>query len=89
MPMIKPRAHRVTTIRHISRLQEPNRRALFEYARFIGESPDYVLNQLIDATLAKDRDFVAWRAEQPAAPDPSAASRPIPQGVSSRATDVP
>jgi hypothetical protein len=27
------------------------------YDRFIGDTPDYVLNALIDATLAKDRDF--------------------------------
>jgi len=25
-----------------------------------------VLNQLIDSTIVKDREFVAWRAEQPA-----------------------
>jgi hypothetical protein len=68
VPLIKPRAHRVKVVRHICRLQEPNRNALLEYARFIGDTPDYVLNQLIDATLAKDRDFVSWRAEQPAMP---------------------
>jgi hypothetical protein len=70
MPLIKPRAHRVRTLRHICRLQEPNREVLFAYASFIGESPDYVLNQLIDTTLAKDRDFVTWRANQemPAGP---------------------
>ena len=68
MPLIKPRTHRVRTMRHICRLQEPNRDALIAYARFIGESADYVLNQLIDATLAKDREFVTWRAEQAAAP---------------------
>ena len=52
-------------MRHICRLQEPNRDALVLYARFIGDTADYVLNQLIETTLAKDRDFVAWRAEQP------------------------
>jgi hypothetical protein len=71
MPLIKPRAHRVRTLRHISRLQEPNRDVLLMYARFIGESPDYVLNQLIDTTLAKDRDFVTWRAQQATAPPSS------------------
>ena len=63
MPLIKPRTHRVRTLRHICRLHEPNRDVLVAYARFIGETVDYVLNQLIDATLAKDREFVAWRAE--------------------------
>lgn len=64
MPLIKPRTNRVRTLRHICRLQEPNRDVLVAYARFIGETVDYVLNQVIDVTLAKDRDFVAWRAEQ-------------------------
>lgn len=64
MPLIKPRTNRVRTLRHICRLQEPNRDVLIAYARFIGESVDYVLNQVIDVTLAKDRDFIAWRAEQ-------------------------
>jgi hypothetical protein len=65
MPLIKPRTNRVKSVRHISRLQEPNRDALVLYARFIGDTSDYVLNQLIDSTIAKDRDFVAWRAEHP------------------------
>jgi hypothetical protein len=52
-------------MRHICRLQEPNRDALLLYARFIGDTADYVLNQLIDSTIAKDRDFLAWRAEHP------------------------
>ena len=65
MPLIKARTHRVPVVRHICRLQEPNRSALVLYALFIGDTVDYVLNQLIATTLAKDRDFVEWRAEQP------------------------
>jgi hypothetical protein len=65
MPLIKPRTNRVRTVRHICRLQEPNRDALVLYARFIGDTADYVLNQIIDSTIAKDRDFVAWRVEHP------------------------
>jgi hypothetical protein len=68
MPLIKPRTNRVKSVRHICRLQEPNRDALVLYARFIGDTPDYVLNALIDATLAKDRDFITWRTEHPAVP---------------------
>lgn len=64
MPLIKARTNRVRTVRHICRLIEPNRDTLVLYARFIGDTPDYVANQLIESTLAKDRDFVAWRAEQ-------------------------
>jgi hypothetical protein len=63
MSLIKARANRVRTLRHICRLQEPNRDTLVLYARFIGDTADYVLNQLIETTLAKDREFVAWRPE--------------------------
>ena len=76
MPMIKPRTNRVRRVRHISRLAEPTRDVLVLYARFIGDSPDYVLNALIDATLAKDRDFLTWREAQPiaaATPTPNVA----------------
>ena len=68
MPLIKARTNRVKSVRHICRLQEPNRDALVLYARFIGDTADYVLNQLIDTTIAKDREFVAWRADHPADP---------------------
>ena len=80
MPLIKPRTNRVKSVRHICRLQEPNRDALVLYARFIGDTPDYVLNALIDATLAKDRDFLTWRAEQQAGPvvQPRRAQQPGP-----------
>jgi len=75
MSLIKPRANRVRVVRHICRLQEPNRDALVDYARFLDDTVDYVLNQLIDSALLKDRDFLAWRAAhaavspvEPAAP---------------------
>ena len=63
MPIIKARTNRVRMVRHICRLQEPNRDTLVLYARFIGDTADYVVNQLIETTIAKDREFVAWRAE--------------------------
>ena len=70
MPIVKPRTRRVKRIRHICRLLEPTRNVLMDYARFISDSPDYVLNALIDATLAKDRDFLAWRTQhETAAPE--------------------
>lgn len=79
MPLIKPRTNRVKSVRHICRLQEPNRDTLVLYARFIGDTPDYVLNALIDATPVKDRDFVAWRIEQPPEPvvQPTGVSQPV------------
>ena len=64
MPIIKARTNRVRMVRHICRLQEPNRDTLVLYARFIGDTADYVVNQLIDSTIAKDREFLAWRATQ-------------------------
>jgi hypothetical protein len=67
MPIIKPRTNRVRSVRHICRLLEPNRDTLKAYAAFIGDTPDYVMNQLIESTLMKDRDFLAWRGDQPQA----------------------
>jgi len=55
MPLIKARTHRIPVVRHICRLQEPNRSALVLYALFICDTVDYVLNQLIATTLVKDR----------------------------------
>jgi hypothetical protein len=75
MPLIKARTHRIPVVRHICRLQEPNRSALVLYALFIGDTVDYVLNQLIATTLVKDRDFVDWRAKQPM-PTPTAKPGP-------------
>ena len=76
MPLIKPRTHRIQIVRHICRLQEPNRDALVLYARFIGDTADYVLNRLIETTIAKDREFMTWRAEQPAVQPDVAARKP-------------
>ncbi len=66
MPIIKARTNRVRTVRHICRLLEPNRDTLVLYARFIGDTADYVANQLVETTIAKGRESVAWRAGQPA-----------------------
>jgi hypothetical protein len=87
MSLIKPRTVRVRTVRHITRLQEPNRDVLVQYARFIGDTADYVLNQLIDTTLAKDRDFMSWRTEQSASATSSAASEHSRRSAASRTDD--
>jgi len=73
MPIIRARTNRARSVRHICRLREPSRDALVLYARFVGDTVDYVVNQLIETTLAKDRDFLAWRA---AHPDQTAAATP-------------
>jgi hypothetical protein len=72
MTIIKRRPRRIPIVRHVSRLRQPNRDLLVAYAGFIGDSPDYVINQLIETVLAKDREFTAWRgdaaAEGPSVP---------------------
>jgi hypothetical protein len=80
MTIIKRRPARTPIVRHICRLRQPNRDTLMAYARFLGDSPDYVLNQVIEAVLAKDRDFLAWReagaTERSERPQASADARP-------------
>ena len=63
MPLIKPRTRGKQLVRHIVRLDRETNETLFAYAQFLGEPTDYVLNQVIDTVLAKDKDFQAWRAE--------------------------
>ncbi|MBI2828369.1 MAG: hypothetical protein HYX77_03740 [Acidobacteria bacterium] len=63
MPLIKPRTRGKQFIRLISRLDRENNETLHAYAHFIGESAEYVLNQLLETVLAKDKEFIAWRAE--------------------------
>ena len=36
---------------------------LYAYAHFIGEPTEYVINQVIDTVLGKDKDFLLWRAD--------------------------
>jgi hypothetical protein len=92
MPLIKPRPRRVRVVRHICRLQEPNRAALVLYARFIGDTPDYVLNRLLETALVKDKEFVAWQAAHAgdAALAPPTAAPPTPAGATlARSTGAP
>ena len=63
MPVIKARTRGKQLVRHITRLDRENNETLYAYAQFLGEPTDYVINQLIDSVLARDKDFVAWRAE--------------------------
>lgn len=77
MPLIKPRTARTTLVRHITQLFAENQEELYAYAKFIGESPAYVLNELIDTVLKKDGDYKAWRQEnrQSFVPSPGEAKR--------------
>jgi hypothetical protein len=63
--LIKPRTGQKDIVRHTTRLYCENNETLFAYATFIGEPTEYVLNQLLDTVLAKDRDFQAWREQHP------------------------
>jgi hypothetical protein len=65
MPVIKPRTRGKTVVRHITRLDVENNEMLFAYAHMLGEPTEYVLNQLIETCLAKDKDFLAWREKHP------------------------
>ena len=75
MPLIKPRTRGKQILRHIARLDRENMETLHAYAAFLGESADYVLNQVIDTVLARDKEFVQWRAEHAQSHMPHSASR--------------
>jgi hypothetical protein len=78
MSLIKPRARGKEFVQYRTCLEHENHEALHAYAAFLGEDPEYVVNELIDTVLAKDRDFVRWRSEHrgPFAPRAAAARSP-------------
>ena len=61
MPLIKPRTRGKQLVKHRTRLDRVNNETLYAYAHFLGESTEYVLNQMIDTVLARDKEFVQWR----------------------------
>ena len=63
MSVIKPRTRGKELVRLMTKLDRENHETLYAYAQFLGESIDYILNQLIETVLAKDKEFHAWRAE--------------------------
>jgi hypothetical protein len=76
MPLIKPRTRGKQLVKHRTRLDRENNETLYAYAHFLGESTEYVLNQVIDTVLAKDKEFLQWRATHPESFVPRASSRP-------------
>jgi hypothetical protein len=66
MPLAKPRVRGKQLVKHRTRLDRENNETLYAYRHFLGESTGYVLNQVIDTVLAKDKEFVRWRADSPA-----------------------
>jgi hypothetical protein len=93
MPLIKPRTRGKQLVRHIAKLYCENHETLHAYAQFLGEPTEYVLNQLIESKLAKDKEFVQWRTEHPDsyAPRPASASKRIKRSKSApaRLRDTP
>jgi hypothetical protein len=65
MPVIKPRPRGKQFVRLVTRLERETNETLYAYAHFLSEPAEYVLNELIDTVLAKDKEFVAWRVEHP------------------------
>ena len=63
MPVIKPRTRGKRVVRHIARLDQENHETLHAYAQFIAEPTDYVLNQLVESVLGRDKEFIAWREQ--------------------------
>ena len=63
MSVIKPRTRGKELVRLTTKLDRENHETLYAYAHFLGESTDYILNQLVETVLAKDKEFQAWRAE--------------------------
>ena len=62
MALIKPRTRGKQLVRHRTRLDQQTNETLYAYATFIGESTEYVLNQVIDNVLGKDKEYLQWRA---------------------------
>ncbi len=78
MSVIKARARGKRLVKHRTRLDEENQETLYAYAAFLEESTEYVLNQLIDVVLARDKEFVRWRADHPQSFVPGSSQRPRP-----------
>ena len=78
MSLIKPRTRGKQLVRHRTRLDRETNETLYAYAQFIGEPTEYVLNQVIDTVLAKDKEFLQWRDKHP--------DSYVPRGASARRT---
>lgn len=77
MPVIKARTRGKHIVRHIARLDRENLETLFAYASFLSEPSDYVLNQVIDTLLARDKEFHAWREQHPGPHAPRVTGRKV------------
>ena len=85
MALIKPRTRGKQLVRHRTRLDHETNETLYAYANFIGESTEYVLNQVIDNFLGKDKEYLQWRATHAESFVPQNARRPPAVAPGSRA----
>jgi hypothetical protein len=61
MSLIKPRTRGKHLVRGRTRLDRETNETLYAYAQFIGEPTEYVLNQVFDTVLAKDKEGASTR----------------------------
>jgi hypothetical protein len=87
MPLIKPRTRGKQLVKHRTRLDRENNETLYAYAQFLGESTEYVLNQVIDTVLARDKEFVKWRESHQGSHVPRVQDRPRRKHVGPRRAD--
>src|SRR5213079_26514 len=87
MPLIKPRTRGKQLVKHRTRLDSENNETLYAYAQFLGESTEYVLNQVIDTVLARDKEFVKWRESNRGSYVPRGQDRRLRTAVGSRRPD--
>jgi tryptophan 2,3-dioxygenase len=80
MSLIKRRTRGKHIVRHITRLDRDNNETLYAFATFLDEPTDYVLNQLIEIALAKDKEFMQWREAHPQSFAPRLAGRRVRSG---------
>jgi hypothetical protein len=74
--IIKPRTRGKVFHEQRARLDRANRETLYAYAAFLDEDVDYVMNQLIENVLERDREFAAWRAQHQQSYAPPRVIRP-------------
>lgn len=86
MALIKPRTRGRQFLKHRLRFDRETTETLYAYAAFLGESTEYVLTQVIDTVLGKDRDFLQWRTTH----QESYLPRPVARGrrLSARSGDA-
>lgn len=88
MALIKPRTRGKHLVKHRTRLDAENNETLYAYAQFLGESTEYVLNQVIDTVLARDKEFVKWRETHQGSYVPRVKEHPLRTKAGTRRTQA-